>query len=170
MTPDRWMDCMALMAELWPHRPIEPGTADRWYWLLCDLPADDVEAAINRLALEPGREWPPGVGAIREAAEPPLPGWEDALAALRSLVARHGSYATLGGGERPRADDEALDAVIEAYGWQTVCSMDSTSPTVRAQFRDSYQAAQRRARDQVHRDLARQVTAGTVTALTGGGS
>lgn len=166
MTPDRWMDCLALMADLWPARPIEEGTAAEWYRLLADLDADQVEAAIRALMLD-GREWPPNAGQIRQACQPPARPWEEAFADLRRLMARHGSY-------RPRptpeeVGDPALSDVIDWLGWQAIAGMDPASSTVRAQFRDSYQAAQRRHAEQDQRATAAALTGGrAMRSLTGG--
>lgn len=169
MKADEWLDIAALWAGLWPNQPLPPESIEPWYALLADLPGVEVEAALRAFALG-DRGWPPrSAGELRAAAEPPPRPWEDALADLRALVGRHGSYATLNGAERPHADDAALDAVIGSYGWQTVCSLEVGNATVRAQFRDAYQAAQTRLRDEGRRAHARAVTTGTtMQALTGG--
>lgn len=137
MTPAEWARCLSLMAALWPAKPVEQPTAEAWYPLLADLPGEAVTDAIRRVALEPGNEWPPTVGQIRAHALPPARPWEDALAELRDTVARVGSYSPA-----PELGDAALGAVVRAYGWRAVCSLDLAQPAVRAQVRDCYLRAQ----------------------------
>lgn len=169
MKVDEWVDIAALWADLWPHDALEPGAVKAWYPLLADLPGDEVAAALRAWAMS-DKGWPPkSAGQLRAACEPPARAWEDAMADLVRLVGRFGIYATLGGVERPHAEDLALDLVIDAYGWEGVCNMDPSNPTVRAQFRDAYQAAQRRVRDGVVRERAQAITGGQPRqALTGG--
>lgn len=164
MTQAEWLDCCALISALWPHRPLDPAAAQAWYPMLADLPGPRVESAVRAIALEADSTWPPSLGQLRVAAEPADRPWEGAFADLRRLVARHGSYAP-----RPDPDevaDEALSAVIDAYGWRASCMLEPADPTVRAQWRDAYRAAQRRVREQHRRDVATHaVGAGTTRQL-----
>lgn len=140
------------MSSLWPSKPMPPDAAEAWYPLLEDLPGDEVAVAIRAVALDAGNVWPPSVGQLRAACEPPDRPWEQALAELRRLVARHGSY-----GPTPdlgELDDRALVDLVEAYGWQQVCRLQLSDPAARAQFRDSYRDAQRRERERGRREVA----------------
>lgn len=169
MTQGEWLRVCATISRLWPHKPMPPEAAEAWFPLLADLDGSAVMAAVNTYALSPDATWPPSLGELRADAEPPDRPWEDALGELRSLISRHGSYATLGGKSRPRAEDPALDAVIEAYGWQQVCALDDTNPTTRAQFRDAYRGQQKAQRDAGRRVLAVQaLPGGRQREITGG--
>lgn len=152
MSPAEWLDCCALISQLWPHKPLDPDAAEAWYPLLADLDAAVVHAAVRAVALDPANTWPPSLGQLRAAAEPPPRDWEDALGQLPRLMARRGAHDP-----RPPDDeiaDPALSAVIDAYGWQAVCALEVANPTVRAQFRDAYRAAQARQREQARRHVA----------------
>lgn len=146
-----WLDCCAQISALWPHRPMPPEAAESWYPILADLDGHAVMQAIVAISAGPDATWPPShPGQIRAAAEPPPRAWEDAMAELRRMVSRHGIYAP----EVPATDDPALADVIGSYGWRESCNLDRADPTVRAQWRDAYRAAQATQRDRARRDLA----------------
>lgn len=158
MTPAEWARCCGTMTRLWPHRPMPPEAATEWYPLLADLDGHAVLTAIQAVALEPGNVYPPSLGQLRGACEPPPRPWEDAWHEALELVARHGFYAP----EIPATSDAALADVLAAYGWRETCTLDRHDTTTRAQWRDAYRSAQAR-----QAALARRGVAGR--ALTTGG-
>lgn len=158
MTHSEWLRICQRMTMLWPHRPMPPEAAEAWYPLLADLPGAAIMAAVNTYALGPDATWPPSLGQLRAAAEPPDRPWEDALADLRPLMARRGSHSP-----RPpssEVEDPALDAVIDVYGWAGICAMEHGNPTARAQFRDAYRAQQKAQREAGRRVHAAEITSG----------
>lgn len=167
MTHSEWLRVCQRMTVLWPHRPMPPEAAEAWYPLLADLSGEAVMTAVNVYATREDATWPPSLGQLRAAAEPPERPWEDALADLRPLMARRGSHHP-----RPPSSevaDPALDAVIDAYGWPALCNLELGNPTVRAQFRDAYKAQQRAQRDAGRRVLAVQaLPGGRQREITGG--
>lgn len=143
MTPDEWLDCAALWASLWPHRPLPPTSVEPWYDLLADLDGTTVRRALLTWAADPERSWPPqSPGDLRGAtAEVDRVDWTEAWAELARTVRRHGRYVP-----RP-ALPELLDRYVDSLGgWQQTCStLDPTNATQRAQFRDYWADASRRA-------------------------
>lgn len=160
MTIDEWLECCALIGELWPHKPMPPSSAETWYELLADLDGRTVATAIRTYATGPDATWPPSLGQIRQAAQPPRRPWSDALADMSATICRVGAYQ-----RPPDFGDAAIDAYIaSAGGWQTLCAtFNSNDPTVRAQFRDAYTAAQNYQADHDRRELA----AGNVATALG---
>lgn len=148
MTQAEWLDLTGWMCRLWPHAPVEPATAVAWFPFVADLDAASVRTAIGRLVLDDLR-FPPSPGRIRAAVSGPAREWTDALAELRNLAARHGSYQP-----QPDSTDPALDRVIAGFGWQACCQLDFTDAAHRAQFRDAYRAAQTQHRDDTLRAVA----------------
>lgn len=166
MTPSEWAENVAHMAALWPHHSFDPATAEAWFPLLAALDAGQVRAAIDAIALEPDNRFPPTVGQLRAAAEGSRTRhWEDALAELARLARQVGAYKP-----KPDIPDPALEAVVEAWGWQGVCRMNAADPTTRAQFRDTYQAAAERVADEQRRQIAGQAGAGHTPKAVGGGN
>lgn len=158
MTPSEWAKCCALITKLWPHRPMPPESVEAWYLLLADLDGAQVAAAIQACALRPGADWPPSVGALRDAAMPPRRDWEDAIAELRATVRAVGAHAS-----PPAFSDPALARVVAVYGWERCCWQNTADPVVRAQFREAYRAAQEARLDGERRGI----TAGTAPAALG---
>lgn len=145
MTPSEWADNVSHMAALWPNQAFDSATFEAWYPLLSSLDADRVRNAIDAIALEPDNRFPPSVGQLRAVAEGSRTRhWEEALAELQRLARQVGAYKP-----KPTISDPALEAVVDAWGWQRVCAASGSDPTVRAQFRDAYQTAcERVAEDQ----------------------
>ena len=140
MRESEWIDAARYLSRVWPSRPVGPETAETWYPALRGYPAEDVFAALQRLAVSHSR--PPSLADIVEAIEGAEDdGWLPALGELRRLIARSGGIYCR---ERPTPDDPALAAVIDSLGWRTVCNLDPSSSSDRAQFRDAYRAAARR--------------------------
>jgi hypothetical protein len=163
MTPDEWLDIAALWARVWPNRPLPPESIEPWYDLLADLDGRTVRAALGAWAADPDRSWPPqSPGELRAATLPPEPDWSVAIGVLATAVRRHGRYSP-----RPALEDPALDAYVDSVGgWTRLCdSFDPADPTIRAQFRDHYQAVRRRER----RDAAAAIGGAILPALTDGG-
>lgn len=142
MNASEWARAAALIAELWPHRPLPPESLQAWFDLLADLDGHAVAAAIRQHALE--SEWPPSLAEIRRRCQPPARPWEDALAAMK-----RGDTG---------ADDPALAEVVGFYGGWTVIGqwplVRWEDPVFRAQFRDTYTAAQQRIASGQQRALA----------------
>lgn len=161
MKVSEWLECVALMTQLWPNKPMPPDAAEAWYPLLGDLPGAQVHAAIRTVALDAGNVWPPSLGQLRAACEPPPRPWEDALAEIGRVANAYGP--------RWDSDDEALNCVIDAYGWRAICSLATHDPTVRAQFRDAYRGQQLRLAREHDRRLARLGAGSTRAALPAGG-
>lgn len=162
MTPREWTRCCALLTRLWPQRPMEPGPAEAFYPLLADLDVTTVAAAIQTYALGTDATWPPTVGQIRAAARPPRRAWDEALGELRATVRAVGAYSP-----PPTFDDPALQRVVNAYGWERCCWQNSDDPTVRAQFRDAYHAAQDNHLEHERREIAGGATNQLQTLLSG---
>lgn len=158
MTESEWLETLAVWADVWPARKLPGGSVGTWYALLADLDGSAVLAAIVAWANDPDRVWPPGSpGELRAAAEPDDAPWTDAIAELAVAVRRHGRYAP-----RPALPD-VLDAYVDSMGgWTAVCSrFDPSDPTIRAQFRDHYNATTRRER----RTAAAALSAAILPAL-----
>lgn len=162
MTPDEWLDCAALWARLWPHRPLPPESIEPWYDLLADLDGASVRRALLTWAADPERSWPPqSPGDLRGAAADDVNGdWTTAWGELAKLVRRHGRYV-------PRPElPELLDAYVDSLGgWTQTCStLDPTDVAQRAQFRDYWSGASRR----VQVERARAIATTLLPELTTG--
>lgn len=105
---------------------------------LADIPAPDLAmAARHHIATS---KWPPTVAELREAhhalTKPAtltaMEAWGEVIQALR----RVGSWGT------PSWSSPLVEATVNALGgWPSMCAMDiQDTPTVRAQFRDAYNA------------------------------
>lgn len=140
MTPQQWARAAARIPQLWPHAKVDPAALLSWLPLLDDLDPDAVTAAVERLACDPDRRFPPeSAGVIRAAV---LDDDDDVdLSDLAYAIRRVGHY-------QPRpALPPVLDAYVDAHGgWKQVClTFDPSSTTTQAQWRD-FRAAHRRRR------------------------
>ena len=161
MTVDEWLDCAALWARLWPHRPLPPESIEPWYDLLADLDGTAVRRALLTWAARPDRSWPPQSPGELRAELDDVGDWTQAWSELATLVRRHGSYA-------PRPDlPPDLDAYVDSLGgWTQTCrALDPTDSTQRAQFRDYYATRQQRTRH----EQARAIATTLLPELTAGG-
>jgi hypothetical protein len=158
---DEWLDSLALWARLWPQRPLPHESAEAWFLLLEDLDAHDVRAGLLAMAADPENRWPPASpGEIRDRCAGPDEDWVAALARLADLVRRHPYY------DPPTDLEPALAEYVRSLGgWSSLCrSLDLTDSTTRAQFRDHWRVASRRA--QV--DRAALVAGSVLPELTAG--
>lgn len=165
MTHSEWLSICGEMCRLWPRQPIPPETAESWYPLLANLDGRDVADAVRAIALDPDNRFPPTVGQLRDAADSSRTRhWEDALAELARLARQVGAYKP-----KPTIADPALEAVIDAWGWQGVCRMNAADSTARAQFRDTYNAAAERVAEHQRRQIAGQAGHAPKALDDGGG-
>ncbi len=162
MRQSDWLEIAAWMADLWPHAPLPPQTAAAWWPLLADLEADDLRAAVARLAVEPDRRFAPAVGELRQAARPPARPWGEALGELVHAAGAVGRYQP-----PPEFVDAALNQLVDDLGWQAICSADATDTTWRAQFRGQYKDAERYILQQEQEQvaLARHASAAATPAV-----
>lgn len=152
MTQSQWTDLVAWMCELWPHAPIEPGTANAWWPFVAHLDVDAARTAIATCALEPGRRFPPGVGDIVAAAEQPARDWWDAWLEV------HDACAGGKGRVNTDSDDPAVrEFVGQLSEWRE--QVDEGSPTLRAQFRDFYRSWTAKQGQEERTELAANVAA-----------
>lgn len=141
MNQSQWTGIVAWMCDLWPHAPIEPGTASAWWPFVSHLDEQDARKAVATCAMEPGRRFPPSVGDIIANVGTDDRDWWDAWLEVHA--------ACEGGSGRCRTDsDDPL--VVEFVGqlseWRE--QVDEGSSTLRAQFREFYR--QRSDRQEKH--------------------
>lgn len=162
MTIDEWLDNLALWARLWPQRPLPHESAEAWFVLLEDLDGAAVRAGLLAMAADPENRWPPASpGEIRDRCAPPGEDWTTALARLADIVRHHPYY------DPPTDLEPALAEYVRSMGgWRNLCrTLDLTDSTTRAQFRDHWRVASRRA--QV--EQASLVAGSVLPELTEGG-
>jgi hypothetical protein len=120
-----------------------PADQARVYWdLLGDLPADVLATAARQAILENRYPVIPTAGTLRQLAlelmEPAALQAMEAWELTRKAISRYGyanetrAMATL---------PEPVRSVVQSLGWQSLCDADADNiSTVRAQFRDAYNA------------------------------
>ena len=153
MTPEGWARAVALWRAVWPDRALPAGSVETWYDLLADRDDLEVVAALASWANDPDRSWPPqSPGELRSQIEDTGQDWTEAIGVLAMMVRRNGRYAP-----RPEITDPALDTYVDSVGgWTRLCdTFDPSDTTIRAQFRDHYQAARQRQRKARAAELGR---------------
>lgn len=128
-------------------KPVSTEQAEVYYDLLGDLPLPALQLAARQALLESRYPTIPTVGTLRQLAvalmQPralqPLEAWELVLRAVNrfGLSGRDRALATL---------PEPVRSAARALGWPSLCDLTLEQlPTVRAQFRDAYNAMAARA-------------------------
>jgi hypothetical protein len=131
---------------------LEKRTIDAYADLLQDIDADTLATAAKQAAAE--SKFFPTVAELRERAlviRGMVNGWPDAAEVFQSAVRQASSigYARFDDTTWP---SEAIRDFVKTW-WRDICYTDEDNlPTIRAQFRDSYNARARRA-DQQARNL-----------------
>lgn len=157
MTEREYTLVIARISALWLNSAWTADTAEAAESLLLDLDAGLVLAAVDALAAE-GREFapPPGVVRLRATtlAHPALPDLDQALEEVRAAVAHFGIYRT------PEFSHPAIEAAVNAIGWDEVCN--STNPEAfRAHFLRLYGTVGERAkREAASPESVRELVAG----------
>lgn len=164
MTRSEWAQQVARMQARWPRQPITPESGAIWFDDLAEYPVGQVEAAIVAIYRD-GREWAPNGAQIRLK-----------VLELRDPAVDHGKAFALameaagpGGGQTSgldwlRARDPLVAEAAERFPWREFCMSDLTdgSGTLRAQFRDVYNAV---ARQQQSRDRYRGIESAGLKVL-----
>jgi hypothetical protein len=162
---------VAVMAAAYPTAKVQDETAVAYHLLLSDVPYDAAVRAFTIL----GRtsKFMPTPAEIREVladAVSDIDPWETAWDELMTTIRRHGSYLFRHAAHRdwPGWSDELVAAAVNHVGYEQVCAADAEQlPTIRAQFRNVYEAgAKRRTKAIQTGDAA--LPAGAGAALTGG--
>ena len=156
MNQSQWTSIVAWMCDLWPHAPIEPGTATAWWPFVSHLDADQVKQAVAMCATERGRRFPPSVGDILANTAGDERDWWDAWLEVHA--------ACKGSKSRCHTDSDdplVVEFVKQLPEWRE--QVDEGSPTLRAQFRDFYRGR----RDRMERGYRHQVAAGVLARLDG---
>lgn len=145
MKRSEWIEAVALMRMNWPHVGIDEKVEKKWFTDLADLPGDQVKVAIEALYRD-GREFPPNGAQIRGKVselgrDDPDHGeaWRLARRASRKADPRE-AFEWLA-----KQSPAAAEAVREISGFQLSYRLDDES-TIRAQFRDIYNAIVKRNR------------------------
>ena len=148
MTPTEFGLFSAALKTFYPKDNLLPTAqaASLWYKALQDLPYQALSASLEKwIATE---KWPPSIAELRamstEMVQGALPEWGDAWAEVTRAVHRYGW-------SRPQ---EALDslspsarAAAERIGWAPICESENIE-TLRAQFRQVFEACARRENEQ----------------------
>lgn len=116
MTNAEWLDLAAHIADLWPHQPLPPATITAWYPLLAHLDASAARASVDAIAVK-GDRFPPSLGEIIQAAQPPRMTPDEIFYTAKDLAGRRGlrnppDLADL----RPE-----IAAFISVFGWERLC-------------------------------------------------
>ena len=145
MTEREWMEQLAIMQLRWPQSKISDEAADLWFRDLGEFEVEHVEAAITALYRD-GREWVPNGAQIRNKLielRTDLPDHGEAYALAMKAASSHGFANGL---EWLREESAIVADAAERYGWRDFClNGDSDEGTRRAQFRDIYKNAAKRA-------------------------
>jgi hypothetical protein len=143
---------MAALAASYPTFNLQKATIDAYARLLADVDANALATAADQAAAE--SKFFPTIAELRERAlaiRGAINGWPDAAEVFQSAVRQAGSrgYDSFDATTWP---SEAIRDFVKTW-WRDICYTDEDNlPTIRAQFRDSYNARARRA-DQRARNL-----------------
>jgi hypothetical protein len=162
---------VAILSAAYPSAPTRTETAYAYHLALSDVPYPAAERAVAILIRTSTFMPTPAEirGVLAEAATGIDP-WETAWGELMTTIRRHGSYLFRHAAHRdwPGWSDELVAAAVNHVGYEQVCAADAEQlPTIRAQFRNVYEAgAKRRTKAIQTGDAA--LPAGAGAALTGG--
>lgn len=148
MTKTEFMQIAAAIKTYYPRDNILPSNEamSLWYEALKDLPYPVLSSSLSKWVTT--EKWPPSIAELRamstEMVQGALPEWGDAWAEVTRAVHRYGW-------SRPQ---EALDslspsarAAAERIGWAPICESENIE-TLRAQFRQVFEACARRENEQ----------------------
>lgn len=145
------IQAMALISTFWPHWKLPTAReeasvmVDAWGRLLGDLEASTVTAAIEAYATT-GADFAPGPGVLRKRAielvSPPVPDGDAAWGEVVDQIARVGYIG------RPTFSHPAIEAVVQSFGWVTLCQSE-TQMADRAHFLRVYDEVRTRTTFQV---------------------
>lgn len=151
-TYEQVLKIVTVMAAAYPTMTIKAETVDAYASLLEDIDADALAVAAKQAMAE--SRFFPTVAELRErvhAIRQQASGWPDAAEVFQSAVhqASTRGYDSFDATAWP---NQAIRDFVKTW-WRDICYTDEDNlPTVRAQFRDSYNAMARRA-EQVARNL-----------------
>lgn len=132
-------------AKLIEGREGAPGTIDVYATMLCDLPADELLAAV-KFCINNHPDFMPTVATIRGAAQKlhaagktvsGMDAWGIVLKAMR----QHGW-------NQPEFDDPAITRTVDAMGWRNLGMSDEQDFATRAQFIRTYETYARRCQEE----------------------
>lgn len=146
-----WASICGLISRLWPHDKVAPETGEAWYPLVADLDRDDVTVAVRKLRLDPDMRFAPTPGHIRDACNPAMGSWADAIPEIVRRLQKsqttddHGNW-------------DAVALYIRTLGplrrGDAGPVFDPANPTVRAQLRDWWRDHHRQQVDQTRHAVA----------------
>jgi hypothetical protein len=176
MNLDEAITALWLTKSHWPNFTVLSGEkqalqAGAWLDVLSDIEFADVRVALTRLDTE-GLEFPPTPGQIRSSVLASrgltAPDFDEALTEVLDSLRRYGSspaswsLSTHRPKERPEPSHPAIAEAVKAMGGWSTIGQSSMGESWRAQFRNAYEAAAKRADREVMappivRELAGQV-------------
>lgn len=143
--PDWFRSFMRALVGAYPTWPCTQETVQVYWMTLKDIPQDRL---VHALSLCTGTaKYPPAASEIREAARGPrleftfAEAWDE----MRRNRKLYSPYASQEQNEaRCRWSTDAVKRAAESVGWTNMNWLESELPTIRAQFRMSYESLQRK--------------------------
>lgn len=143
-TPNEVMKILSVLAAAYPNFKMQKATIDVYAKLLAEYDADELATAAEQAVAD--SEFFPTVAKIREKlfaarkSSTAVPDWTQAWENVRYAIRRYGFE------EGMRLDlhifaDPHIETAVRRVGWRDICMCDEDQlNTLRAQFRDIYNA------------------------------
>lgn len=154
MEKNEFVKMMAyLAAGCGTEREISSATAQVYWDLLGDLPANVAKVACQRVLLNHRFPTLPPVGVIRQVAvemmQPALKAWDQSLAEVEAAMSRYGYYRADEAMAALEAADPAVAAMVRRFGgFAALCQVDRDQwSVIRGQWRQAWEGRMARERE-----------------------